>query len=273
MRSKIVSLLAAAFSIALIPAASAADMPTKAPAPMVTPMYNWSGWYVGFNAGAAVDPARFNTDPVFSPIGYFAATSTPAISATAAQSVHTPGFTGGIQFGYNWQMGNTLFGIEEDFNYMGLKGSTTNTALYPCCAPTAFTINQTVKTDWLWTLRPRLGWTSNNWLLYITGGLAVTQIKANFLFTDTFAAANESASINRVKAGWALGAGAEYGLLGGPWSVKAEYLHVDFGTVSTTSTNLTAFTPPIPFPSNVFTHSVRLSDDIVRVGLNYKVAP
>ena len=256
-------------------AASAADMPTKAPAPMMAPapVYNWSGFYVGLNAGAAVDPAHVQTSPIFSPTGYFAATSTPAIAATSDQRIHTPGFTGGLQAGYNWQMNNTVFGIETDFNYMGLKGSTTNTGVYPCCAPTTYTINQSVKTDWLWTLRPRLGLAANNWLFYVTGGLAVTQIKANYLFTDTFATANESAGINKTQAGWTAGGGVEYAYMGGPWSVKAEYLHVDFGSISTTSTNLTAFTPAIPFPTNVFTHTVHLTDDIVRLGLNYKLHP
>ena len=49
------------------------------------------------------------------------------------------------------------------------------------------------------------------------------------------------------------GVGGEYALMNG-WSVKAEYLYVDLGRVSTTSANLTAFTPPSAFPANVFTH-------------------
>lgn len=47
MRSKIVSLMAVAFSLEVVQAASAADMPTKAPivkAPMMAPAYNWTGW-------------------------------------------------------------------------------------------------------------------------------------------------------------------------------------------------------------------------------------
>lgn len=253
--------------------ATAADLPMKAPAPVLAPVYNWSGFYVGFNVGAALDPAHVQTSTIFTPTGFFAVSSPPVVAAAGDQTFRTPGFTGGIQFGYNWQMANTVFGIETDFNYMGLKGSTTNSAIYPCCAPESFTINQSVKTDWLFTLRPRLGWAMNNWLLYITGGLAVTQIKADYLFTDTFPAV-ESASINKIRAGWTVGGGVEFGAAG-PWSVKAEYLHVDFGSTSTTSTNLllTSFTPPFPHPSNVFTHSVHLSDDIVRVGLNYRLHP
>lgn len=267
-----IAALSAGAIVATTISARAADMPAKAPVYAPAFAYNWSGWYIGVNAGAAVDPAHVQTSPIFSPTGYFATTSPGAIAIAGDQNIHTPGFTAGVQAGYNWQMNNTVIGFEADFGYMGLRGSASGSGTYPCCAPTAFTVNSSVKTDWLLTVRPRLGWAMNNWLLYVTGGLAVTDIKADFLFTDTFATANESASISRTKAGWVLGGGAEYAMAG-PWSLKAEYLHVDFGSVSTTSTNLTAFSPPIPFPTNVFTHSVHLTDDIVRVGLNYKLHP
>jgi outer membrane immunogenic protein len=51
---------------------------------------------------------------------------------------------------------------------------------------------------------------------------------------------------------------------------KLEYLRLDFGSIFGSSTSLTAFVPPIAFPANVFTHSVNLRSDIVRVGLNYR---
>lgn len=252
-----------------IGAASAADMPTKAP-PMVA-AYNWSGWYAGLNAGAAVDAARVNTSIVSNATGnYFADSSVPLVNAAGAHTFHTPGFTGGAQLGYNHQMSNLLVGVETDFNYMGLKGSNTTTAPYaPQFAPSVFTITQSVKTDWLYTLRGRVGYAANNWLFYGTGGLAVTSIKYNALFTDTFGTgATETGSINKTKAGWTAGAGVEYALMGGPWTVKVEYLHVDFGSASTTSNNLTF--AGVGFPLSVFAHSVRLSDDIVRAGVNYR---
>lgn len=251
-------------------AASAADLPIKAPA--LAPVYNWTGFYVGVNAGAAFGRAHDQTTTVFDPAGYFGTTSVPAIATAGDQTMNKAGFTGGVQLGYNWQIQNAVIGLETDFSYMGVRASTSNTALYPCCAPTNFTINQSAKTDWLFTLRPRLGWASNNWLLYVTGGLAVTQIKGDFSFSDTFAAASESASISKTKAGWALGGGFEYGFAG-PWTVKLEYLHVDFGSVSTTSTNLAfgGFGGGGVSPVNVYTHSIKMSDDIVRLGLNYRL--
>ena len=265
-------ILGAIACFAITATASAADLSPRAytKAPVYDPGYNWSGFYLGLNAGGAWGRSDSATSTVFSPTGYFAPSSVPAIAAVGAQRPDSSGFTGGLTAGYNWQAGNALFGLEADFNYFGLRGSTSGTGIYPCCAPTSFTVNTSVSTDWLITLRPRVGLIAgNNWLFYVTGGLAAANIKTNFNFTDTFATAAESASISKTKVGWTVGGGVEYALLNG-WSVKAEYLYVDLGSDSTTSTNLTAFTPPIAFPTNVYTHSTDLRANVVRAGINYK---
>src|SRR5262249_57233963 len=68
------------------------------------------------------------------------------------------------------------------------------------------------------------------------------------------------------KAGWAIGAGAEV-RLSGNWTGKIEYLYLDFGKVSTTASLPTNSTPlGINFNSHV-------TDQIVRVGVNYKFDP
>jgi outer membrane immunogenic protein len=272
--SKSIILSAVAVSAILgISAASAADLParTYTKAPIIAPVYNWTGFYVGVNAGGAWGQSDPATTTVFSPVGYFALSSVGAIATAGAQRANSSGFTGGLTAGYNWQASNFVLGIESDFNYFGVRGSSTSgPVLYPCCAPTSFTVNSSVSSDWLATVRGRVGFLATPaLLLYGTGGLAVANVKSNFLFTDTFATARESASIDRTRYGWTAGVGAEYALMNG-WSVKAEYLYVDLGRESTTSTNLTAFTPPIAFPANVFTHSVDLRSNIVRVGANYK---
>jgi outer membrane immunogenic protein len=258
---------AAAFAVA--GPAFAADMPLKAPPPVV-PAFTWTGWYVGLTAGGEWGSSDPRTSTIFDPAGYFATTSVPAINATGAQHISSHGATVGAELGYNWQAGMALWGVETDFSYFGLKGSATNSALYPCCAPTGFTINSTMKTDWLFTLRPRVGLAANRWLLYVTGGLAVADVKANFTFTDTFATALETGSISATRAGWVAGLGGEYAFTD-RLSLKLEWLHLDLGRVSTTSTNLTAFAPPIAFPTNVFTHSINLQSDIVRAGVNFRL--
>ena len=98
-----------------------------------------------------------------------------------------------------------------------------------------------------------------------------THLNANFLFADTFATANESASASATQLGWVVGAGFEKEFESLPgWSVKSEVLYVAFPGVSATSTNLTAFTPPIAFPTNVFVHNVDLQALIARIGFNYR---
>jgi outer membrane immunogenic protein len=263
-------LLSIVFAIGGMAVATAADLPTAKPAPVFeAPAYNWTGFYLGGNLGGAWGSFDPSTSTVFSPIGYFATTSVPAINTVGGQSIKPAGFTGGAEGGYNWQTGNLVFGLEVDFGYLGLRGSASGRALYPCCVGTGFTVNSSAHTDWLLTARPRVGLAYNNLLFYATGGLAVTNLSSSFSFSDTFATAAASGSFSNTKTGYALGGGVEAGLWAN-WTVKAEYLYVNFGRVSTTSTNLTAFTPPIAFPTNVYTHSADLTASLVRLGVNYR---
>src|SRR4051812_39934239 len=206
---------------------------------MMAPVYNWTGFYVGLNAGGAWSESNATTSTVFAPpFGYFAASSVTSIGTVGNQNLNQSSFTGGLTAGYNWQVSNAVVGLEGDFNYFGFKRSVSSGAVYPCCAPTSYTINTSASADWLATVRGRVGFLATPaLLLYGTGGLAVANVRASYAFTDTFAAATESASISSTRYGWTAGAGGEYALLNG-WSIKAEYLYVDLGRASTTSTNL-----------------------------------
>ena len=231
---------------------------------------DFNGFYVGANAGGAFGRFDAKLSTVFSPTGYFAATSVPAIATVGNQKIEPNGFSagGGAGFGHQWD--NFYFGLEADFQTMNLSGSKTGSAIYPCCAPTAFTITQTVETNWLFTLRPRVGWVvGNKALLYTTLGPAFTKIKYTGLFTDTFATAHESAAFDQGTVGYAAGGGVEF-KLSPHWSVKGEYLYLGFNQTDIPSQNLTAFTPPIAFPSNIFQHTVDLKTQIARGGINFR---
>jgi outer membrane immunogenic protein len=249
--------------------AFAADVATQAPAQgFPTPVYNWSGFYVGGNAGGAWGYSEARTSTVFNQAGYFIPTSPAAVTSAGDQDMTPTGFTGGGQAGYNWQFGSLVVGAEADIDYLGLKGSSSGGDIYPTLK-SSFTVNSSISTDWLFTARPRIGWAINNWLIYVTGGLAVGDVKGKFNFTDT-TSAMESGSISSTKAGWTFGGGIEVGVQG-PWTVRVEYLRVDLGSASTISTNLSAPVAGGPsFPTNPFTHSVDLTASIVRAGLNYR---
>jgi outer membrane immunogenic protein len=230
---------------------------------------DFKGFYAGVNFGGVHGNSDASTTTVFSPTGYFATTSVPAIATVGAQKLSSNGFTGGGQVGFNLQHKSVVFGIETDIGGMNLSEKKTGSATYPCCAPTAFTITQFVGTSWLYTLRPRFGFTGGPVFVYGTGGLAMTNVEYTAVFTDTFATAAESGRKQSTQAGWTAGGGAEF-KTGSHWSIKGEYLYADFGTLSTTSTNLSAFTPPIAFPTNIFTHKANPKAQIYRFGFNYR---
>ncbi len=276
MRKIILVLLMVIISVASAQGASAADLPVKAPiAPVAPAAYNWTGFYAGLNLGGAWGRSDASTTLAYSPFGWFNITSPPAVNAAGRQHIHSSGFTGGGQVGYNWQSGPVVFGAEADIQYLHLSGNARSSAVYPCCSPTVFNVTSSVDTNWLFTARPRLGYAVNNWLFYVTGGVAVTDLKGDFTFTDNCAAnpgcggpnsnAHEAVSLTKTRAGWTVGGGIEAALWG-QWSVKAEYLFLDFGSISGTG----FLNPPVGGSNNnPFTHTINLKANVARVGLNY----
>jgi outer membrane immunogenic protein len=257
-----------------------APVPYKAPPPVVVAAYSWSGFYVGVNAGGAWGKSDATTTTVLVLPGYFDPTSVPAVNAVGVQTINPSAFTGGVQAGFNWQAGSFVGGVEVDFNSFHLSGSASGTGVYPCCAPAGFTVTSAVSTDWLFTARGRLGFAANNWLFYATGGLAVTNLKGDFTFTDNcgdIAACNgpggpnaaEAASLSKTKLGYAVGGGVEAGLWSN-WSLKAEYLYVKFSSESVVGLISTPGIIALGSNNNPFTHTIDLRAHIARLGLNYR---
>lgn len=246
--------------------AFAADLPpapvyTKAP-PVAAP-YSWTGFYVGGNVGGAwgTSDATSSIGPGFNPV------NAAFLNALDSPTLKPSGFTGGLQAGYNYQAGNVVFGVEADFDYFELSRSFAASAPIPIGGGT-FNVSSSVKTDWLFTARPRIGYAAGNALVYATGGLAVTNIryKENFFDTPPFPFGDiESSSVSSTRAGWTVGGGVEYAL-SNQWSAKLEYLYADFGSVSTTGTDIF-----IGLPYTTFAHNVDLRTNIVRGGINYKL--
>jgi len=230
---------------------------------------DFSGFYVGVNAGGASGTSDVTTTTIFSPTGYFAASSVPAIAIAGKNQLNPGSFTGGGQIGYNFQTGHLVIGGEADMGHMQLNELRSKSGIYPCCAPTGFTVAQSISTHYLLTVRPRVGVAFGRLLFYFTGGVAVTNAEYKTLFTDTFATARESATVRADRSSWIVGGGAEFRVTH-HWSIKGEFLHTDFNNFRTTSTNLTAFTPPIPFPSNIWSHNATLTANIGRAGINFR---
>jgi outer membrane immunogenic protein len=261
-------ILGAVFAFTSSAAALAADLPAGSwsMAPALSPAHNWSGFYAGLNAGGAFGTSNLSTNFVDingTPRSAFQ----PPVVATDSRALTSSGFTGGGQIGYNYQSGQWVFGIEQSFEYFGLRGSRTDTGSEGGVA--SFSILKSVKTDWLLTVRPRVGYAFNNTLIYATGGLAATEVTSVYQFSDTLGATGVVNS-SKAKAGWTVGAGAEQALAAN-WSVKLEYLYADFGSVSASApfVNNQIVNGGLGLSLGQLTHGVDLKSNIVRVGVNH----
>jgi outer membrane immunogenic protein len=233
------------------------------PTTTAPPAYNWTGFYIGGTAGWAwgsFDP-KSSTSAV--PAGEIN-TDISAINAAGMQRIKPSAFTGGFEAGYNWQPTNVLFGLEGDIESFHLSGgANTGPVLYHGGAGT-FTLTSNANTDWLATLRGRLGYAYGTWLFYATGGFAFTDLHGNFSFSETAFGGAETAALSASKTGYTVGGGVEASL-SQQWSVKAEYLFVNFGTASAAGIAAGGVLIP-PYP---FNHSIDLKANLVRLGLNY----
>jgi len=249
--------------------AFALALSTAASTPAFAATTDWSGFYVGATAGHADGSADVTTTTVFSPTGYFATSSVPAITAAGDGQLDPSGFAGGVDIGYNWQWNSFVFGLEADWNGMNAEDSRIDGATYPCCAPTAFGVREKTTADNLETLRARIGYATNRSLFYVTAGRAQVDIDIDDEFVDNFDDARESFSSSDSQDDWVYGVGFEHDFFANNWSFKAEYLRANFDTVGGTSNNLTTGANDT-WPSSVFTHTSDLDLSVFRIGVNYR---
>lgn len=250
--------------------AFAAYMPVKAPPLPVVP-FGWTGCSVGVNAGYGSAKASFDSAPNDVIVDFAqiagAVPQLAAQQATSAASQRPGGITAGAGVSCNVQYDKTVIGLETDINYTDLRSSELR-GPFPLAAGVSNTWENSFRSNYLGTIRGRLGLLVNpSNMLYATAGLAY----ADYAFSTAIDFPGSTGfrfagSDSRVKPGWTAGLGWET-VVSGPWTAKFEYLHVDLG-------DRTA-----PAPQNVgalspfaWTHSAKLTEEIVRVGLSYKFA-
>ncbi|WP_441277753.1 outer membrane protein [Tardiphaga sp. 172_B4_N1_3] len=276
-------LLIAAFAVAAVATgspASAADLAarpyTKAPA--LAPVYNWTGFYIGGNAGYSWGKSRTDTT--------FVNTATGAVIVPPAGSITSGNFSmdgaiAGGQIGYNWQTpgSNWVWGLEADAQWSDERGGSAyrcaNTLIGGACLPgltflppgatgTNIAVDQSL--EWFGTVRGRVGvLASPTVLLYGTGGLAYGSIKSSAAitgFTPAGVAVVSAGSASDVRIGWTVGAGVE-AVISGPWTAKLEYLYMDLGSYSSSYSLAPASTVRADVNSS-------FTDHILRAGINYR---
>jgi outer membrane immunogenic protein len=257
-RTLTVGIGALALAAMTIPA-SAADIPRPAPPPpVVAPpvVYNWSGFYIGGNLGGkwADHDGDLSLDNVFAvtPLGIFGTGGKDSEGA----------FVGGGQIGFNWQAGGWVFGIEGDFQ------ATSAERTFVCCGPLGlglgFTAGDTVsvKNDWQASVRGRIGYAWDRFMVYGTGGVAFANIEATVAVqpvpTIVGVVPGLFASASDTLTGWTVGGGIEFGLWDN-WSLGVEYRFSSFDASDFNHGNLfldTIISSPLRSRFDLETHEV-----------------
>jgi len=222
--------------------ASAADMAarySKAPVAAPVAVYNWTGFYVGVNGGYGwSDTDRFD------------AVLGGGVVVVGPRQSGDGGFIGGT-VGYNWQASsNFVFGIEGDAAWADINSSVVGG---PLCGA-AFTCS--FQNRFLGSIRGRLGYAANNWLLYVTGGAGFADFRYRTFTTAT--GLDFGTPFNTSPVGWVVGAGFEYGFSNN-WSVKAEYNYYGFDTEQAPVGTLTI--TPVDTRTNI---------QVAKFGINYR---
>lgn len=267
--------VASAVLAAVVTRGFAADLPvrtyTKAPA-MVEPAVNWSGFYLGGDIGGVSQTGG-------SVSNFFQNDGNPIFANNfQTQSISSSSVTGGVHAGYNWQLAPSfVLGLEGDWMAMHAASGfcrQTDSESLACSDNGRGFLTMNTNTDWLSTVRGRVGWTAGNLMLYGTGGVAFADIKTSFTANcandgcATSSATNTtSASSSTIRTGWVVGAGIEW-MFSPAWMLRVEYLHADVGNVTS------LFSLPAADCFNAGPCGATLSRDvrydIGRVGVSYK---
>lgn len=218
--------------------ALAADLPQPGLPPAQSPgVYNWTGLYIGINGGYGTGNSNWSDGPV-----------------GTTGSFPTSGFLIGGTVGANYQIGQYVFGIEGDADWSNLQGSSGST----CGAISALVpppVGCQTQSEWLATLRGRVGYAFDRILVYGTAGAAFGNIQTGLNPPSTFDSA--------IEAGWTVGGGLEFAFAQN-WTAKVEYLFVDLPNgACTTVGNCGGAAGSI----------VSFNENVLRAGINFKFGP
>ncbi|HEV7434817.1 MAG TPA: outer membrane protein [Pseudorhizobium sp.] len=184
MRTLIATLVASAATFAAFSGANAADAVDQIPeAPVAyeqpAPAKDWSGAYLG--GYGAYDWGRFGS------------------------SDRDGAFGGGVFGGYNMQSGQIVYGLEGDVGYNGEEQDVAT--------------GVDGKAGWNGSVRARVGYDLNPFLIYGTAGVALQDNELS----------DATSSDSNTAVGYTVGAGAE-ALVTDNITARVEYRYTDFGS-------------------------------------------
>ncbi|WP_272699580.1 outer membrane protein [Desulfovibrio sp. Fe33] len=228
-------------------------------APSALPV-QWNGLYVGGALGFAYGQA----DPELGIDGnYFDVVDRAQLDSIGSKDMNEGSLAASVFAGVNHQVENWVLGVEGDFTYAPFdEKHDSGTTYYDSVPFQSFDIRTRVASDWMASLKLRLGYAFGRSLVYLSAGPAVSEFRCQFHFEDDNMGGN-TASVDKkqLSLGWTAGAGYEYMLEEG-WGIRARYQHYEFPRVLDAAPSFTnsGF-------NGVFNNKLDVRSDLVQIGI------
>jgi len=232
-------LVVAGVATCLAQVATALDLNSVTLAPAAPQKPDWAGFYLKSNPGSGSDAIPWTAvgpSNGFSPTG-------------AGRPVND-------NFGYNFQSGNFVFGLEGSLAAANFDGRFT-APFSPAMTSAAWSPNM----NWLGTVTGRVVYSFGQWLPYVKGGFATAEVGSPLQGAGPMLGAfSQGSQVN----GWTAGLGLEYQITS-KLSLGVEYLYTDFGN---NPGGAPSGAPPISGSPEVYSTALKSQSLLGR--LNYK---
>ncbi len=233
--------------------------------------YSWDGVYAGLNVGEA-------SNSTCNSLSLNGAAIDPTIAAAFSNRAcpNNSTFVGGVQIGDNFQYKRFLWGLGAEFDYWSAKNHN-QTLKYTgnVSPPGTYAFSGKLSPSGFGVIGPRIGYAGDHWMPYLRAGTIIAGGSHNSTLSytptgTTTSSASFSGGKNFTSTGWVAGGGIEL-VLSGPWSISAEYLHINLGNGSNTASTCTGTASACAAFSDVSLDSIHNSftANMFRIGINY----
>lgn len=223
----------------------------------------WTGFYAGVSGGYS----RIQTDPRLGLGGGFNQLPPELVGNLEERGSGNFDFDGGQLgglIGFNYQLGHLVVGLEGTGAYLWARDSRSTGALLIGQGAPPLEIRSSFKTNYLFTVGPRVGFAFGRVMPYVTGGLAVGDLdwSQDLRVVGDPTGTHAGGRTSETNVGWMVGGGVEYALTD-HWHARVQYQYVDLGSVDFGSEVTTQ-------PGFLANHSAALVEHNATFALIYK---
>ncbi|WP_336232879.1 outer membrane protein [Thalassospira sp. CH_XMU1458] len=183
---------------------------------------NWSGFYGGLALGGAYGQSNPDTVTELGP--YFTGDDHEVMKPSLQKNISGSALTGSVLAGYERTRGRMVYGIETDISAMDYSETSAAGPVRFNTAAVDFNVRTTVETNFAFSIRPKIGYTFDNWTLHAAAGPSIGYFNYEFRYNDTNdSSTNSDFNKSTLALGISSSVGASYNLNDG-WSLRGDYV-------------------------------------------------